>query len=64
MKHRSTRERLEAEMRLRNSAAVLKRLQHRLRTTQHFPGDPYWQAMHDRFWQKLRIDKRIAKGEI
>ena len=51
-------------MRLRNSASVLKRLQHRLRTSQHFPGDPYWEAMHRSFWDKVRYDKRLAKGEI
>jgi hypothetical protein len=64
MKHRSTRERLEAEMRLRNSVEMLKRLQHGLKTRRHLPGDPYWKAMHAQFWQKLSMDKRIAKGEI
>lgn len=51
-------------MRLRNSEAQLKRMQHGLKIRQHFPGDPYWVAMHEAFWQKLRFDKRIAEGTV
>lgn len=51
-------------MRLRNSTAMLKRLQSKLARAQHTPDDPYWKAMHAGFWQKIRTDKRIASGEI
>lgn len=51
-------------MRLRNSTAVLKRLQRRLRITGHTAEDSYSRAMLTRFWDRLRYDKRIVKGEI
>lgn len=64
MKHRATRERLEAEMRLRHSEAMLERLRHRLDITRHPEGDPYRKAKLAEFWQKVGIDRRIAKGEL
>lgn len=51
-------------MRLRNSIEALRRLQIRLNRTGHGAGDTYRAAMLQQFWEKLRIDKRIAKGEI
>jgi hypothetical protein len=64
MKHRSTRERQEAAMRLRNSAQRLRRLQLRLAITGHGPDDPYRKAKIQEFWEKIRLDKRMAKGEV
>lgn len=51
-------------MRLRNASAALKRLQHRLRCAQHTPQEPYVKALVANFWDKVRIDKRIARGEL
>ena len=51
-------------MRLRNSAAVLKRLQHLLRSTRRNPDDAYSKAILANFWDRLRVDKRIARGEL
>jgi hypothetical protein len=64
MKHRSSREREEAAMRLRYSEERLERLQKKLRRAGHGPGDSYRQAKLAEFWDTLRIDRRIAKGEI
>jgi len=64
MKRRATRERLEAEMRLRHSTERLKRLQRRLDITGHPKGDLFRTNKIADFWESVRFDKRIAKGEI
>jgi hypothetical protein len=61
VKHRSTRERLEAAMRVRTAADRLKRLQRKLRRAS---DESYRRAMINAFYDGLRTDKRIAKGEL
>lgn len=51
-------------MRLRQSASTLKRLQLALKNRGHGPDDPHARAILSNFWDKLRIDKRIARGEL
>jgi hypothetical protein len=64
MKHRSTREREEARMRLRYSAQRLKNLQTLLNRTGHGKDDPYRKTKLADFWDQVRYDKRLANGEI
>ena len=64
MKPRSSRERQEARMRLRNSIPELKRVQRRLKRNGHSPTDPHWKAVMGNFWGKLRVDKRTARGDF
>jgi hypothetical protein len=60
MKHRSSRERGEAAMRVRNARTTLKKLQRKLRRS----DESYRKAMLAQFWEQFRIDRRIAKGEL
>ena len=51
-------------MRLRESSKRMRRLQLQLRRTGHLPADPYYKAMLEKYWDGIRTDRRIVKGEL
>jgi hypothetical protein len=64
MKPHFSREQDEANMRLRHAGARLEQLRKRLRRRGHKPDEAYWKTQLASFWQQVRIDQRIARGEL
>lgn len=66
MKSKSTRERGEAALRVKTAGRRLEELKDQLKRRQKRAGpDPrYVQAMYDKFWQEVGMDRRIARGKL